>query len=86
MGPDRRTMNRFEARRVLARVRHGSSLPVVAETEGGKFLVKLRGAGHGLTALIAEIIVGVLAEALGLPVPERALVTAAPLQHGSLEV
>ena len=48
------------------------------ETPGGRFVAKLRGAGEGVPALIAELIVGALAERLGLPVPERALVDLAP--------
>lgn len=55
--------------------RHGSSWPVLARTDAGEFLTKLRGAAQGVLPLIAEIVVGELATALGLPVPERALVT-----------
>ncbi len=55
-----------------------SSSPVVAETPGGDFVLKLRGAGDGARALVAEIIVAGLAERLGLPVPERALVELSP--------
>jgi hypothetical protein len=47
---------------------------VVVETAGGVFVAKLRGAGQGVAALVSEIIVAALAERLGLPVPERALV------------
>jgi hypothetical protein len=43
------------------------------DTPGGRFVAKLRGAGHGVVALVAEVIVAELSEALGLPVPERAL-------------
>lgn len=60
--------------RVLEVRRRGSSLPVIAETSGGRFVVKLRGAAQGVLPLIAEIVVGELATALGLSVPERALV------------
>ncbi len=38
------------------------------------FVVKFRGAGQGVKALIAELIVGQLAQAAGLPTPELALV------------
>jgi hypothetical protein len=65
---------RFPVRRVLARLRDGSSSPVVVETPGGRFVAKLRGAAQGSTALVAEVIVAELAERLGLPVPERALI------------
>jgi hypothetical protein len=46
----------------------------VIETEGGRFLTKLRGAGDGLFALVAELVVAALADAIGLRVPRRALV------------
>jgi hypothetical protein len=59
---------------VLARIRDGSSLPVVVDTGAGRFVTKLRGAAQGPGALVAEVLVAELAEALGLPVPERALV------------
>jgi hypothetical protein len=51
---------------------------VVVETAGGAFVAKLRGAGHGVLALVAEIIVAEIAELLGLPVPERALIELGP--------
>jgi hypothetical protein len=61
------------ASRVLRRLTSGSSAPVVVETSRGRFVAKLRGAGHGVVALVAEVIVAELAEKLGLPVPERTL-------------
>jgi hypothetical protein len=64
----------YRAERILGRDRHGSSSPVVAETEAGRFFVKLRGAAQGVPPLIAEIVVAELAMALGLPVPERVLI------------
>jgi hypothetical protein len=67
------TLPVFEAARVRSRIRTGSSSPVVVETAGGLFVAKLRGAGHGVPALVSEIIVAELAEQLGLPVPERVL-------------
>jgi hypothetical protein len=54
--------------------RRGSSRPIVVETEAGPCLVKLRGAAQGTGPLVAEIIVGAIAEALGLSVPARQLV------------
>lgn len=68
-------MTPLVASRVVRRLTSGSSAPVVVATPGGRFVAKLRGAGHGVVALVAEIIVAELAEALGLPVPERALVS-----------
>jgi hypothetical protein len=43
------------------------------ETEAGRYFVKLAGSGHGRSAMIAEVIVGELAETIGLRVPGRAL-------------
>jgi hypothetical protein len=61
----------YRALRVISGHRRGSSRPVVVETEAGPFLVKLRGAAHGTAALVAEIVVAELAEALGLRVAPR---------------
>ena len=56
-------------------LREGGSLPAVVDTrDGGMFVVKFRGAGQGVKALVAEIIVGLLAREAGLPTPEIALV------------
>ena len=62
------------ALRVLAGPRRGSSRPLVVETARGIFFTKLRGAAQGTAVLVAEIVVAELADALGLPVPRRALV------------
>jgi hypothetical protein len=63
------------ATRVLRAFREGSSWPVLVETASGRFIAKLRGAAEGTTALVAEVMVAELAEGLGLPVPERVLIT-----------
>lgn len=47
---------------------------MVVETDGGRFVAKLRGAAQGPSALVAEVVVAALAERLGLPVPERVMV------------
>lgn len=62
------------ATRVIRRERKGSSSPVVAETTDGPRFVKLHGASQGTAPLAAEIIVGELADAIGLSVPERSFV------------
>jgi len=73
------TLPHLRASHVLRRIQKGaSSSPVVVETDAGRFVLKLRGAGHGTLALVAELIVGSLADRLGLPVPERALVELLP--------
>lgn len=65
---------RVAARRYLQPLREGGSLPAVIETDGGLHVVKFRGAGQGPRALIAELIAGLVAAELGLPVPALALV------------
>jgi hypothetical protein len=67
-------MRTHRAVRVVASGREGSSWPLVLETDGGRFHTKLRGAGHGTSALVAEVIAAELAEVLGLRVPPRALI------------
>jgi len=67
-------MQILDARRVLSADRRGSSWPVLVETDDGIRFTKLRGAAQGTGALVAEVIVAELAEALGLRVPARSLV------------
>lgn len=71
-------MQTYRARRVLRRERRGSSMPVLVQTDAGLFVTKLRGAVQGVAALVAELIVARLAEALGLRVPARVLIDLAP--------
>jgi hypothetical protein len=47
------------------------------ETAEGLHFVKLRGAAQGTASLVAEVIVGALADRLGIPVPPRRIVTIA---------
>ncbi|MBC7449801.1 MAG: aminotransferase class I and II, partial [Hymenobacteraceae bacterium] len=57
--------------RYVAPLREGGSLPALVEADDAYlYVLKFRGAGQGLKALIAELIVGELARALGLRVPE----------------
>jgi len=52
-------------------LREGGSLPAIVEANDGfKYVIKFRGAGQGKKALIAELIGGELARAIGLNVPE----------------
>jgi hypothetical protein len=52
-------------------LREGGSLPAVVEGEDdGLYVLKFRGAGQGPKALVAELVAGELARALGLLVPE----------------
>jgi HipA-like protein len=55
--------------------REGGSVPALVEADDlGLYVVKLRGAGQGTRALVAELVAGELARALGLAVPEIVLV------------
>src|SRR6266513_4327185 len=60
-------------------LREGGSLPAIVDgDDDGTYVVKFRGAGQGVRALIAELVSGELARALGLPVPEIVLVDLDP--------
>jgi hypothetical protein len=67
-------MEILRAHRVLRTDQAGSSWPVLVETDSGVYHTKLRGAAQAPASLVAEIVVGGLADALALPVPARVLV------------
>lgn len=57
--------------RYVTPLREGGSLPAIAEADDEfLYVLKFRGAGQGVKALVAEIIGGELARAAGLKVPE----------------
>ena len=67
------------ATRYVTPLREGGSLPALVEaSDDGLYVLKFRGAGQGAKALVAEIVAGELARALGLTVPELALVELDP--------
>ena len=67
------------ATRYAAPLREGGSLPGLVEADDdGMYVTKFRGAGQGERALVAEVVAGELARALGLPVPELVVVEVAP--------
>lgn len=69
--PQIRTVN---VTRYVAPLREGGSLPAIAEADDDfLYVLKFRGAGQGVRALIAELIGGEIARALGLKVPEIVL-------------
>lgn len=69
------SLHNATATRYLQPLREGGSLPAVIEAEDGDLWVtKFRGAGQGPKSLIAELIVGLLAQHLDLPVPDLAIV------------
>jgi hypothetical protein len=51
---------------------------MLIDTDAGVFYTKLRGAAQAPASLVAEIIVGALADALGLSVPARVLIDIPP--------
>ncbi len=66
--------------RYVTPLREGGSLPGLVEADDdGLYVVKFRGAGQGLRALVAELIVGELARRLGLLVPELVTVEIDPV-------
>jgi hypothetical protein len=61
----------IQATRYVLPLREGGSLPAIVEGDDlGLYVVKFRGAGQGILALIAELIAGEIGRALGLRVPE----------------
>ncbi|HST62758.1 MAG TPA: HipA family kinase [Longimicrobium sp.] len=69
----------FTATRYVQPLREGGTLPAVVETHGGGlYVTKFRGAGQGAKALLAELIVGMIAQALRLPIPGLALIELLP--------
>jgi hypothetical protein len=65
--------------RYVTPLREGGSLPGLMEADDlGTYVVKWRGAGQGVKVLVAEVICGELARALGLAVPSLVTVDVAP--------
>src|SRR5271169_6213632 len=57
--------------RYVTPLREGGSLPAIAEADDGfLYVLKFRGAGQGTRSLVAELIGGEIARALGLRIPE----------------
>src|SRR3954471_10543944 len=67
------------ATRYVTPLREGGSLPALVEADDdGLYVLKFRGAGQGRKALVAEVVAGGLARALGFRVPELTLVELDP--------
>ena len=67
------------ATRYVTPLREGGSLPAIIEADDdGMYVLKFRGAGQGPKALIAELLAGEIARALGLPMPEIVFVELDP--------
>jgi hypothetical protein len=72
------------ATRYVTPLREGGSLPAIIEADDdGMYVLKFRGAGQGVKALIAELIVGEIGRVLGLLVPEIVFVELDPDLAGS---
>lgn len=57
--------------RYVTPLREGGSLPAIVEADDdGLYVLKFRGAGQGVKALVAELVAGEIARVLGLRVPE----------------
>lgn len=68
------------ATRYLTPLREGGSLPAIVEADDdGTYVLKFRGAGQGLRALIAELLVGEIARVLGFRMPELVLIELDPV-------
>jgi hypothetical protein len=67
------------ATRYVTPLREGGSLPAIVEADDlGTYVLKFRGAGQGPRVLIAELVAGEIARALGLPQPEIVFVELDP--------
>jgi hypothetical protein len=69
-----RALRTIAVTRYVTPLREGGSLPALVEADDeGLYVLKFRAAGHGVLALVAELVAGELARTLGLPVPEIVL-------------
>lgn len=65
--------------RYVTPLREGGSLPAIVEADDAfLYVLKFRGAGQGVKALVAELIGGEIARLLGLKVPELVLAMVDP--------
>jgi hypothetical protein len=75
----RMSLRTVAATRYVTPLREGGSLPAIVEADDdGLYVAKFRGAGQGPKALVAEVVAGELARALGLTVPELVLLELDP--------
>src|ERR1700748_3051547 len=65
------SLRSVQVTRYVTPLREGGSLPAIAEADDELlYVLKFRGAGQGVKALIAELIGGEIARKVGLRVPE----------------
>ena len=73
-------LRREKLTRYITPLREGGSLPALGEaSDGFRYAVKLKGAGHGIKSLIAELVGGLVAKAFKFKVPELVLLELNPL-------
>lgn len=73
-------MRTVRATRYLTPLREGGSVPAIVEADDqGTYVLKFRGAAQGPRALIAEVICGMLARHLELPMPQPVLIELDPV-------
>jgi hypothetical protein len=69
-----RALRTIAVTRYVTPLREGGSLPALVEADDeGMYVLKFRAAGHGVLALVAELLAGEIGRALTLPVPEIVL-------------
>src|ERR1700742_4409330 len=79
------TLREVLATRYVTALREGGSLPGLVEgDDDGLYVAKFRGAGQGLRALVAEVVVGELIRRAGLLIPTLVTITIDP-QLGAAE-
>lgn len=65
------SLRRVHVLRYVVPLREGGSLPALVEADDGfKYVLKFRGAGHGVKMLISELLSGLIASRLRLQLPE----------------
>lgn len=73
-------LEHIKATRYVTPLREGGSLPAIVDADDGhQYVMKFVGAGQGPKALIAELIAGEIARAVGLNMPELAIIELDPL-------
>lgn len=73
------SLRTVEVTRYVTPLREGGSLPAIVEADDGfMYVLKFRGAGQGVKALIAELIGSEVARVLGFRVPEVVLAQVDP--------
>ncbi len=71
MNSTKSPLRTVQVTRYVTPLREGGSLPAIVEADDGfLYVLKFRGAGQGVKALIAELISGQIAHLLGLKMPE----------------